>query len=225
MRAIAMFLLFAPVACTQTRSYVGLEVEKVRPGSRVLLMPCDIVLSELTTGGLLEPNAEWTAKGEANMAAAIEEILAEKKVSLAPFAKAPGASDDPATQLLKLHAAVGQTILAYKYGGVLPTKRNTFDWTLGEGARMLGGSGCADYALFVYLRDSFTSSGRAALIIFAAVMGVGVQGGSQSGFASLVDLRTGRVVWFNVMSSSVGDLRKPESAKGAAQSLLKKAPL
>ena len=35
-----------------------------------------------------------------------------------------------------------------------------------------------------------------------ALLGVGLAGGSQTGYASLVDLRTGRVVWFNNLASA-----------------------
>ena len=83
----------------------------------------------------------------------------------------------------------------------------------------------ADYALFVYLRDSYTSPGRAALIVAAAILGVGLQGGVQLGFASLVDLQTGQIVWFNRLMSGVGDLRTPEAAEKAIQELLANNPL
>jgi hypothetical protein len=83
----------------------------------------------------------------------------------------------------------------------------------------------ADYALFVYLRDSYTSPGRAALMVAAALFGVGLQGGVQLGFASLVDLQTGQIVWFNRLVSPVGDLRTPEAAEKAVQELLVNNPL
>jgi hypothetical protein len=35
----------------------------------------------------------------------------------------------------------------------------------------------------------------------------GIMGGVQSGFASLVDLRTGDIVWFNQLGRATGDLR------------------
>ena len=41
----------------------------------------------------------------------------------------------------------------------------------------------------------------------------GLAGGSQTGYASLVDLRTGRVVWFNNLARGFGDLREPEPAR------------
>jgi hypothetical protein len=83
----------------------------------------------------------------------------------------------------------------------------------------------ADYALFVYFRDSFASGGRVALIFFGALMGVGIPGGQQIGFASLVDLRSGDVIWFNRLFKETGDLRKPDSAFQGTKSLLTDLPL
>ncbi len=101
-----------------------------------------------------------------------------------------------------------------------------FDWTLGEGAQELGRTYGADYALFTYGRGSWSSGGRKALFLLAAMGGIGLQMGSQTLFASLVDLKTGRVVWFNVASaSSNDDMRTPEGARKLVQSLMKNAPL
>jgi hypothetical protein len=54
-------------------------------------------------------------------------------------------------------------------------------------------------------------------------------GGGQTAFASLVDLKTGDVVWFNVLQTnsqlpgvSFGDIRTPEGASQMVQRLLGK---
>jgi hypothetical protein len=107
----------------------------------------------------------------------------------------------------------------------LPTKGDRFDWTLGAGVKPLQARTGADYALFVLLRDSYASAGRVALMVGAAVLGVGVPGGRQIGFASLVDLRSGDILWFNRLFNPAGDLRTPEPAAKAVQSLLTQMPL
>jgi hypothetical protein len=85
----------------------------------------------------------------------------------------------------------------------LPTKRRGLDWTLGEEAVKFGRANGMDYALFLYAQDSVASSGRIALqVVGIAGCFIGFcapqNGGSQTAFASLVDLKTGDVVWFNV---------------------------
>jgi hypothetical protein len=63
-----------------------------------------------------------------------------------------------------------------------------------------------------------------ALAILAAGVGVGISTGGTGGFASLVDLRTGDVVWFNKLDAGFGDLRNPDGAKTAIRELLKDMP-
>jgi hypothetical protein len=45
-------------------------------------------------------------------------------------------------------------------------------------------------------------------------------GGMQFAFASLVDLKTGQVVWFNTLAATTGDIRTPEGAQKMVDSLL-----
>jgi hypothetical protein len=128
---------------------------------------------------------------------------------------------------MKLHRAVGVSIIQHKYFEplLLPTKEDVFDWGLGPDVQMLRDEYNAHYALFIYMRDSYSSPGRVAMTVALAALGVGVQGGTQSGFASLVDLGSGEVVWFNRLLRGTGDLRTPEPAREAMAVLLKGFPL
>ncbi len=197
--------------------------------SRVLVMPMDVELQELTAGGELLPQAAWTATGRANVAQAISALMAERGDALVNYggADSEGEIDAAHLQVVKLHGVVGGTIIAHSYIPALklPTKDGKLDWTLGEQAAALRDSYDADYALFVFFRDSFSTGGRAAVVFFGALLGVHVQGGLQIGFASLVDLRSGDVVWFNRLFSQAGDLRKPDMAHDATKTLLKDLPL
>jgi hypothetical protein len=225
--AVTLAVLVA--ACAQTKSFITSDELPERSGTlRVLLIPPDVELAELTTAGLQEPNAAWTATAKSNVDWALAAILEEKAAKLIRYqAPASGGYDDAHLQAIKLHSAVGKTILVHKYlpPMALPTKKETFDWSLGEAVGPLRETYDADYALFVYFRDSFSSGGRVALIFVGALLGVGIPGGQQVGFASLVDLRTGNVVWFNRLASGTGDLRKADLARGASDNLLSDFPL
>ena len=107
----------------------------------------------------------------------------------------------------------------------LPTKGKNLDWSLGPGVTALRDHYNGDYALFVYVRDSYSSPGRTAVIILGAIAGIGVQGGTQVGFASLVDLRTGKIVWFNRLISSTGSLKEDKPAAATVKNLLAGLPL
>jgi hypothetical protein len=119
------------------------------------------------------------------------------------------------------------TILNHQFGmWTLPSKGNgeVFDWSLGPGTSVLAEEHDADYGLFVFYRDYQASGGRVAFAILAAAAGVGVSTGSEGGFASLIDLRTGDVVWFNVVGVGAGELRDPEGAAAAVHELFSGIP-
>lgn len=216
--------------CAQTTTLLRDKNWHRAPGTvRVVIMPPDVQLSELTAGGLLEPKADWTEQGRQHVAAALDQQLQAKGATVVPYPPPAGGGEDEAAddQLIKLHDAVGGAILVHKYFPIfaLPTKGDRFDWTLGASVKQLQARAAADYALFVLFRDSYASTGRVALIVGAAIVGVGVPGGRQVGFASLVDLHTGDVLWFNRLINPAGDLRTPEPATKAVQSLLVQLPL
>ena len=79
--------------------------------------------------------------------------------------------------------------------------------------------------LLSWIRDSYASAERVAATIILAVVGIGIHpGGVQVGYASLVDLNTGRIVWFNQLARSTGDLREPEKAAETLDVLLARFP-
>lgn len=229
---IVALIGLAAAGCAQTQAFQsGGDFERPTGTVRVLLMPPDIELYEITASGMAEPRADWTARAERNVRSALEKRLAalhDAEIVEYQAAEAGVALIEPDhVQLVKLHEAVGRTILTHKYVQelALPTKQGGLDWSLGQSAVTLRNAYDADYALFVTFRDSFASAGRAAVIVVAAVLGYTAQGGHQEGFASLVHLRSGEIVWFNVLSSAGGDLRDPEMAAGATAQLLGGLPL
>jgi len=202
------------------------DVKLAGAGKRVLLMPTDVELSLLTAGGIEEPKAEWTVTAKGHITPALRDLLKTDNVSIVEYR---GQDIEPRhVQLVKLHDAVGRTILLSKYTRRLPlltkTKENAFDWSLGDDVSMLRKKYRADYALFVFIRDSYASGGRKALMVLSSLIGGDTRGGTQVGFASLVDLRTGKLVWFNVMGRESGDLRTADGAKETMGVLLAGLP-
>jgi hypothetical protein len=63
----------------------------------------------------------------------------------------------------------------------------------------------ADYALFIFVRDSYATADRKWVEVLGNLAGAHLDSAVQEGFASLVDLRTGNIVWFNrLISTAVG---------------------
>lgn len=215
--------------CQTTSFYVSKHLARPDPGVRILLMPSDVELSEMTAGGLTEPNAEWTATAEKLITAILHDKMSERGAAFSVYKLESKDFDieSDLVQLKKLHGAVGNAIMVHKYFPVfeLPHKKQQFDWTLGPKVRVFRQKYDADYALFIYLRDSYTSGGRAiAIFLAAALFGVALQGGTQVGFASLVDLDSGEIVWFNRLFRGTGDLRQRTPAEETVSVLLKDFP-
>ena len=223
--------------CVQTKQYADVEFAPPSGDYSLIVMRPDVQVGLLTTGGLVEPRADWTEQARANLLKALTEQQAGRGGRtriLETREGLPGISAETVAGLERLHAAVGNSIALHKYlGAELPTKRRQgIDWTLGEDAVRFGRATGMDYALFLYAQDSFASTGRIALQVlgiagcfigFCAPSG----GGGQAAYASLVDLRTGEVVWFNVLQTGsqlpgvqFGDIRTPEGAAQMVERLL-----
>jgi hypothetical protein len=212
-------LVLAGCAGAPTQSHVS---ELRRTSSKIVLMPLDVELSEVSAGGVNEPKAEWTHAAVEHLTQALREERKKAGFELIelPPASALGEDDnDKLDQLNKLHGIIGRSIMVSRVTR-LPNKPENTKWTLGEDTKVLAGRTGAGYALFVFMRDSYASDGRKVAMAAAALVGVSLVGGHQTGFASLVDLETGDVVWFNQVGRSTGDLRSAEPARETMQALL-----
>jgi hypothetical protein len=235
---IALLVTVALTGCVQTRQYADVEFLPPQGNYKLLVMRPDVSVGSVTTGGLVEPRADWTEAARAKLLAALRGqqaarggnvLIMEKRNSL------PCVDPETIAELERLHYAVGSSIALHKYSGAyLPTKRGKgLDWTLGEDAVALGRLTGFDYALFLYAEDSFASTGRVGLQVlgiagcFVGFCAPNVGGGGQFAYASLADLRTGEVVWFNVVSAGspvagikMGDIRTDDGAAQLVDRLL-----
>lgn len=237
---LALTCLFALLLPAQALAYNQNRVatdDAGRPlrieGSVVVVEP-DIELSLVTAGGMQEPRREWSDTARRLYPAAVADFLEAGGTDRKPDFEI---RDDlpPRSrlgQLVRLNEAVAASIAIYtRSGSHLATKGRRLDWTLGPGVEELRAATGADYALFTYIRDSYASEGRKAMRVLGLLAGlamgglVDVGGGQQLGVATLVDLRTGQVVWFNLMSNQSGDLRDTEGAEATARQMLTGLPL
>jgi hypothetical protein len=191
---------------------------------RLLLMPIDVELFSLSAGGIPEPRADWTAQALKHMNQAIR--VRQQQARMVVVELGDTQADDHAEQI-GLHAAVAQSIALHHFGGpmwALPTKVGKLDWSFGDAMQPLAEATGAQYALFFWVRDSYASAERVAMMVAMAALGIGITGGVQVGYASLVDLRSGQVVWFNQLTRPYGDLRQAEPARETIEALLSGFP-
>jgi hypothetical protein len=235
------FLFMSGAVCAANRARVATDDrgQMVKVDGSIVLIEPDIELSLVTAGGLHEPRQEWSETARRLFPQQVRAQLAGRQVELKPDYDI--ADDlDPASQLgqiIRLNEAVAMSITQYSQrGNALATKRDVhgrsrMDWSLGPGVATLRQATGADYALFTYVRDSYASGGRKALRTFGMVIGLAlgglldIGGGAQIGVATLVDLRTGQVVWYNLLANQSGDLRDEEGARKTVSNMLTQLPL
>ncbi|HEX7250714.1 MAG TPA: hypothetical protein VF262_10065, partial [Burkholderiales bacterium] len=218
---LGLLLLWAAVAAAQPNLAPGFT--KLPPNSTIALMPADVELFEMSAGGINEPRADWTAAANKNIMA---DLRARKQRLGARATEITDDQDEAVEALNNLHGAVASAIVVHHFGTLkLPTKDGKLDWTLGPDATKLRDKSGADYALFTWVRDSYASAERKAMMVVGALLGVGMTAGVQQAYASLVDLRTGQVVRFNRIVRGTGDLREPEPAAETLTALLTGFPL
>ena len=234
--AVAASLLSS--ACVQTRQYADVQFAPPSGDYKLLVLRPDVTVGSLTTGGMVEPRADWTEQARASITAALRAQQATRGGNVTIIEHRNQLPDVPEQELAdieRLNLAVDQSIVDAKYlGNSLPTKRRKgLDWTLGADAVKLGQKTGYDYVLFLHAEDAVASKGRVALGLiglagcFIGFCAPNVGGQQQLDYASLVDLRTGKVVWFNVVAAGsqvpgikFGDLRSPEGAAQMVDRLL-----
>jgi hypothetical protein len=227
---VAAVLLLSMAGCSTTTQHAGAGFKPPEGHYKVIVMRPDIAVSVITAGGQLEQREDWTNTARGFV---LDSLRAQQQrrggTAEIVMAGDERAADTVTLELDRLHEVVGQSILLHKYtpGQALPTKKRMFDWTLGDLAVNYGTSSGYDFALFLYARDSFSSGGRAALQavgFLGCIVGVCVipSGGQQQAFVSLVDLKTGKVVWFNYLQSAMGDIRTQKGANEMVTKLLER---
>lgn len=221
-------LCLVPLAlagCAVTQNVQQIETLETAGGDApvILLMPPDVRYYEITAGGVRVPQAEWTEAARANFSGA---VLAFAQGAGTELSVLDDSDMSPAeVRYRKLHEAVGYSVMLHHFGPAkLPSKNGAFDWSLGPGIEEIGQEHEADYALFTFYRDEQATGGRMALAILAAAAGAAMQTNAEYGFASLVDLRTGDIVWFNVVGAGSGELRDADGAQAAVATLFKDMP-
>jgi hypothetical protein len=236
--ALALAASVALSGCVQTRQFADVQFTPPSGDYKLLVLRPDVTVGSLTTGGMTEPRADWTEQARTNIIAALRAQQAARGGNVTIIEhrnQLPGVPEQELADVERLNFVVDESIVQHKYlGDYLPTKRGRgLDWTLGADAVKLGQKTGYDYALFLHAEDQVASGGRIALGVLGlagCIVGFcapNIGGAEQLDYASLVDLKTGEVVWFNVVDAAsqvpgikFGDLRTPQGAAQMVERLL-----
>lgn len=187
---------------------------------RVVVLPIDAEVHELSAGGMRELRDDWTA--------VVADHVAELAARRGGYASARAWPADQAGSLeaelndvRAVFRAVSLNQLLHTYVVGLPPVDAVFGplrYQVGPINRLLEAQD-ADAALLLFVRDEYATAGRKGLVVLGAVAGIPVRGGIIISSAALVT-RDGRVLWMNQHAAQTGDLREREGAEKLVNLLL-----
>lgn len=165
---------------------------------RVIVMPVEFKVLELSAGGVLDVLPEETETAKSIYAEAVAKRFEDSRTY--SVVAMPELSDDEA-ELLQAHVAlyglVSQEAVARSVGGGWGHKKKAFDYTVGPGLRFLAERTGADKAIFTGGHAMQATGGRVLLAIAAAAGGFAVPTGDSNVSLAIVNLHTGNIEWLN----------------------------
>jgi hypothetical protein len=199
------------------------------PAAKILLLRPRVRIGAQSTGGMFEPNVDWTEQARANISAALDAQQAQSGNRIFTVEEPVGDDAQKLADYRALFSVLAYSAAHYQLvkGDRLPTKKRNgvFEWSVGPEVRDLPGAAGADYVLFFAIHDQYGSTGRKMAQIAAAFAGASVTSGVHMGFAALIDLKTGNLVWLNIDDRMGGDVRTPDGAQRRVAQLLEGLPI
>ena len=175
------------------------DTDTAPPTLKVLVMPSEVKIFNITAGGSLDIAADGTAAATAETDTATQrDVPANARLQMVTMPTL--SADEQATlkehlALYKLAASQANQVRAL--GGDWHEVLENFDYSVGPGLQFLKQRTGADAALVVFGADGESTGGRVAMGIFLAALGVGIAGGSNYLYAGIIDLNTGNIIWLD----------------------------
>ena len=207
----------------------------------------DVSVGSQQVTGMIVPKADWTEEARTNIKQSLIARAASFNAQVQFVDELEGEHAALLTEYRALYEKVAGAIFNHLIAGeTLPTKQKVIpdprkpsgrgkkvdllDWSLGPGTARLKEVTGADYAMFVYTYDAYGDTGRKAsqvvsaltcTLLFCDIPGSGVH----AGYAALVELSTGNIVWFNSDPEMGGDVRIAEGAAKRVAQLMEGFPV
>ena len=236
-RWLVLCCVFAVTGCatpskTALHESLARSPDKALP-QKVLLLPVDIRLHEISTGGVVEQVDAWTKTASSQATQCVRDEAASKH--LFDIVESPALSaEDKATldQYIALYDNVAGSayFASHSMQQAWTNRAKNFDYTLGPGLKDLAAHTGVDAALVVSGSDYISSSGRRAAMVMGVLVGAftGVAlippGGISFISVGIVDLRSGDLLWFGTDQSGGTDFRNEADIRKMLDGLFQTYP-
>jgi len=222
---VALLALCAGQAWGQSHRvhYTLLEQPPRALPKKILLLPAEITVKEISVGGVPEKVPEWTKQASDNVAREVAALAATRNdFELVQLPELTPEERDLLEEYLGVYfqvAVAAHRLTSVAVGG-WEHKRQRFDYTIGDGLSFLKQKSGADAVLMVIGEDVISSSGRKAAFVLAAAMGVGIAMGQSLLSVGVVSLDNGDLLWMHNDLSVSKDLKDAESVREMLKTIM-----
>lgn len=197
--------------------YRFVESPQTYSPKKVVLLPVQMTIKEVTAGGVSEEVPTWSKQGSANVREALASYFRsekQKRVQLVDMPKLSDQESENVRQHIALYREVASSAVDKTYGqqnaAMWRHKIQKFDYTLGSGLKSLAQRTGADSAVIVVGEDTVSTTGRK----IAAFLMDSVSYGHSFLSVGIVNLNTGDIIWFNyAFEYKSMDLREAKDAQ------------
>lgn len=194
----------------------ALRTSSTAVGKKLLVLPPEVSVYEISAGGVIEKVGDWSRQGRDNIAASLRKLAPRAKFEIATL---PDLTEPDRTRIDE-HAALYDVLAGNIWRNRMvadeifgPRAQSGFaDYGIGPGLADLADRTGADALLIVLVHDFISTGERKALFAIGLLLGVGIPLGQTNAAAGLFDLRTGKLLWQSYDTSVTPDVRKAEDA-------------
>ena len=194
---------------------------------KVLLLPPQMFVAELSAGGVIQKQDDWTKVASENLLLAAESYFrGNGQFETMRLPRLEHDTEEIVESHIALYDRISYAIYIYGRGDNSGWHKNKTEWdyTLGEGLAFLREKTGADTALLFTGIDIISSSSRKATFAIGLVLGVAIPLGQSFISVGLADLKTGEIRWMSFDQSMTLDSRDPEKAKELVEDFFKAYP-
>ncbi len=227
MRWTSALLILALLAGCGSRGIVRSELAggRTEAARRVLVVPADFVITEVTFGKTEERVVSAERKASKALAQHVQELgKSQQSFELVDFETLSEEDQDLVLQHRALFATMVSQMLLVKEKavGAWSTKADYFDYTLGRGMADLARRERLDTALLVVGKDKVRSTSRKVFDAITSVLPIGESLSAQPAAVVLgvIEVSSGNVLMFDSDMASRKALTDEDDVKNMAQAVL-----
>lgn len=194
---------------------------------KILLLPPQMFVAELSAGGVVQKQDDWTRQASKNLLTGAETVFRDSGQFEA--IQMPNLSAEEA-EVVESHIGLYDrlALAIYIYGRGEDSgwrhKKAEWDYTLGEGLAFLREKTGADTAMIFTGADFISTEGRRTAFAVGLLLGVVIPLGQSFITVGLADLKTGDIRWMSYDQSMTLDSRDPEAIEELVRDFFKTYP-